>query len=169
MATHWKSAIGVALRSLWVVSASLALASGAVAQGRDMRAGAHGVAAGHWHGGHFGPGYGHRYPGSGFIWGGVGLGIGLGLGSYYAVPWYVEPDYVVVDPGVTYGVARPVPAPAAPQPLIYPRNGQTAAQMQADSDACSQWAGAQPNATVDASVFRRGISACMDARGYTLR
>jgi hypothetical protein len=53
--------------------------------------------------------------------------------------------------------------------VIYPRKGQTAAQTDADANACSEWAGKQPNATLDASVFRRGTQACMDARGYTVR
>ena len=75
---------------------------------------------------------------------------------------------MVADPPVVYDNPQPVP-PADPQPVIYPRNGQSAAQTDADSNACSQWAGAQPNATVDPSVFRRAIGACMDARGYTVR
>ena len=54
-------------------------------------------------------------------------------------------------------------------PLIYPRHGQTAATIDADANACSEWAGQQPGATADSGVFQRGITTCMDARGYTLR
>jgi hypothetical protein len=167
------SALRSTVRALALAGAALALCSGAQAQG-GHRGGGHfahgGVSAGHFHGGFHG---GHRgFRGGGFpVWGGVGLGIGLGLGSYYyGAPWYVtSPDYVVVDsPPVVYGSPQPVPS-ADPQPVIYPRKGQSAAQIDADSDACSQWAGAQPNATVDPTVFRRAISACMDARGYTVR
>ena len=127
-----------------------------------------------FHGGYYGPRHGGYYPrGWGWGWGGVGLGLGLGLGlsSYY----YDYPGYVIVDPPVVYDSPRPVPpvtylGPAQPgQPVIYPRNGQDAARINSDSDACSQWAGSQPNATQDASVFRRAVEACMDARGYTLR
>ena len=53
--------------------------------------------------------------------------------------------------------------------MIYPRNGQSAAQTDSDGNACSQWAGTQPNATSNASVFQRAFAACMDARGYTIR
>ncbi|WP_278534087.1 hypothetical protein [Delftia acidovorans] len=35
--------------------------------------------------------------------------------------------------------------------------------------ACQQWAMAQPGAEVDAGVQQRGLAACMDARGYTVR
>lgn len=164
------------LRGAAIAAASLALAGGAMAQshrGGGHFGGGHFVHApvGHWHGGR--PGwYGPR--GSGYLWGGVGLGLGLGLASYYASPWYADPGYVIVDPPpptTVYSTVqpRPVPAPQPSQPVIYPRNGQSAAQTDADSDACSQWAGAQRNASSDPSVFQRGITACMDARGYTVR
>lgn len=173
-----------AVRVLALACASLALCAGAQAQGHGQRGGGHfahggasaghfahgGASAGHFHGGfRGGPRWGYR--GGGWpVWGGVGLGIGLGLGSYYyGAPWYATSlDYVVVDPPVVYANPQPVPA-AGPQPVIYPRTGQSTAQTDADGNACSQWAGAQPNATVDPSVFRRAISACMDARGYTVR
>jgi hypothetical protein len=135
------------------------------------------------YGGHFAPrhGYGHYAPryryygrGPGWGWGGVGLGLGLGWGlsSYYDG----YPGYVAVQPNVVYdNTPRPVPlvssaVPAQSQrPVIYPRNGQGAAQIDSDSNQCSEWAGKQPDATADPSVFRRAIEACMDARGYTLR
>lgn len=146
-----------ALRALAVACASLALLGGAQAQ-------VHGSRGGHG-GGHFvhgGPGFvhgGHHGP---RFWGGVGVGVGLGWAGYYGPPWYVDPGYVVVGPPVVYGYPQPVP-------VIYPRNGQTAARTDSDGNACSEWAGAQPNATTDASIFHRGFAACMDARGYTVR
>ena len=161
-----------ALRALAVACASLALLGGAQAQVHGSRGGhggghfVHGGGPGFVHGGHYGPRF----------WGGVGLGLGLGWAGYYGSPWYVDPGYVVVGPPVVYSYPQPVPAmtpvPApqsAPQPVIYPRNGQTAAKTDSDGNACSEWAGAQPNATTDASVFHRGFAACMDARGYTVR
>ena len=171
--------IAVALASLSFV----AMAGNAQAQGHQG-SGARGGGGAHFAhpgnpgnfrpGGHFGPGYGRYAPryryygrGPGWAWGGVGLGLGWGLSSYYDT----YPGYVAVQPNVVYGAPQPVPLvdnSAAP-PLIYPRNGQDAAQTDADSNACSEWAGRQPNATTDPSVFRRGIEACMDARGYTLR
>jgi len=168
-----------ALRSLVIACASVALVSGAQAQGHGGRGGghyAHGGGGGYHGGGHYAPRYGYRHGGNGWIWGGLGLGLGLGLASYYdSYPYYADPGYVVVDPPVVYSspppvvYSTPVPARYAPAPVIYPRNGQNAAQTDADANACSQWAGQQPNATVDGSVFHRATQACMDARGYTVR
>jgi hypothetical protein len=59
--------------------------------------------------------------------------------------------------------------PRAPDPVIYPRNGQGAAQQERDQRACNSWATSQPNAMADGSVFQRAVQACMDGRGYTLR
>jgi hypothetical protein len=171
------------VRRAAIACASLALlATAAQAQGRSGGRGHGGVYVanpgfhgGYGHGGYYGHRHGYYPRGWGWGWGGVGLGLGLGLGlsSYYYD--YPGRDYVIVEPPVVYDSPRPVPqvtylGPAQPaQPVIYPRNGQDAARIDADSDACSQWAGSQPNATKDASVFRRAIEACMDARGYTLR
>ena len=159
-----------ACRALVIGCAALALSTGAQAQGRWGGHYAHTGGPGHYGGGH-----GYRHGGNGWVWGGVGLGLGLGLASYYSsYPYYAEPGYVVVNPPVVYDSPRvvysaPVPARSAPQPVIYPRNGQSAAKIDADANACSEWAGGQPNATSDASVFRRATEACMDARGYTVR
>ncbi len=141
---------------------------------------------GHGYGGHRGHGHGHG-PG----WGGVGLGLGLGLGlgwlgSRYSYSYgppvysgYSAPGYVVVEPPVVYRevprtVYRDVPVrEAAPvsraDPIIYPRNGQSAEQTEADRQECNRWATTQPSAMADASVFNRATEACMDGRGYTLR
>ncbi len=99
--------------------------------------------------------------------------------SSVIVPAY-PPGYVYVDPpSVVY---REVPAPvyrevprqepvakAPPEPIIYPRNGQNAQQIEADRQDCNRWATTQPSAMADSSVFNRATDACMDARGYTLR
>ena len=166
------------LRPLAVACASLALIGTAQAQGHGGFGGghfAHGGGSGYHGGGYRG---GYYRGGRGWGWGGVGLGVGLGLGlgwaAYNAYPYYYDaPAYVVADPSVTYVQSQPVPA-AAPaanygQPIVYPRNGQSAAQMDADSNACSEWAGKQPGVAADPTAFRRGITACMDARGYTVR
>jgi hypothetical protein len=129
---------------------------------------------------------------------GLGLGVGLGwlAGSRYGyghsynygyraplyssviVPAY--PSYVYVDPPMV--VYREVPAPvyrevprqepvakAPPEPIIYPRNGQSAQQLEADRQECNRWATTQQNAMADSSVFNRATEACMDGRGYTMR
>jgi hypothetical protein len=147
------------IRTSILALAALAMTAGtAAAQGRSF--GHHG--GGHFHhGGH----WGH----DGRFWGGVGLGIGIGLGPwYYGAPWY--PGYVVV-PGPMYEVTTVPSAPAAraPDPVIYPRNGQSAEQTEADRRACDRWAMSQPSAMAEASIFHRATTACMEGRGYTVR
>ncbi|WP_290641011.1 DUF6515 family protein, partial [Aquabacterium sp.] len=107
-----------------------------------------------------------------------------GVPYYYAngVYYAVSPGqgYVVVQPPVGAESAQPVapvavaPAPVAvpkapPVPVIYPRNGQSATQTEADKQACNRWATTQAAALADAEVFQRAVAACMDAHGYTVR
>jgi hypothetical protein len=111
----------------------------------------------------------------------VTLSIG-GLPYYYAngVYYAATPGqgYTVVSPPPGADSAQPTsaapttppPAPSGPvAPIIYPRNGQSSAQTEADRQACYSWASAQPGAAADESVFERAVTACMDGRGYTLR
>lgn len=114
------------------------------------------------------------------VWGGISIGVGVPLyyGAYaypaypYGYPYYAYPGYpgyvVSTAPRVVY---EPVPAapPAPPDPIFYPRKGQTAAQTEADRQACNRWAMTQRDAMADASVFHRATLACMDGRGYTAR
>ena len=60
-------------------------------------------------------------------------------------------------------------APPRPDPIIYPRHGQSAAQTEADRQDCNRWATSQPTAMNDAGVFNRAVEACMDGRGYSMR
>ena len=160
-------------------AASLVLALSALpadAQSRHggwQARGSHGQGHGHW---------GHG-SGAGWVWGGLGIGLGLGLelGSYHAPyygpsvgPYYGYPVYTPVPPPVVVYNELPaaprVPAVAArPDPVVYPRNGQSAEQTEADRQACNRWATTQQNAMQDGSVFQRATEACMDGRGYTLR
>ncbi|WP_374318161.1 DUF6515 family protein [Aquabacterium sp.] len=99
-----------------------------------------------------------------------------GLPYYYANGVYynaVPQGYAVVNaPTQVPETATPVnTAPASstpPEPIIYPRNGQTATQTQADRQECNRWATGQPKAS-DPTVFVRAVTACMEARGYTVR
>ena len=121
-----------------------------------------------------GGGWGHHAHGGwrGPVWGGIGLGIGIGLGSYYyGAPWYYgAPVYVVPEPVYDSGpVAAAPPARSAPDPIVYPRNGQTAAQTESDRRDCERWATTQPSAMADATVFQRATAACLEGRGYTVR
>ncbi|CAN5137624.1 hypothetical protein BH09PSE6_BH09PSE6_15480 [soil metagenome] len=64
----------------------------------------------------------------------------------------------------------PVQRAAGPvEPIVYPRQGQTFQQTEADRADCNAWANGQPRATSDISVFQRAFAACLDGRGYTVR
>jgi hypothetical protein len=159
-------------RAVAIAFGALALAcGGAQAQGHG------GFHSSGFHGGGYHGGY-YRGGGWGFPFWGVGLGLGLGLaGAYY----YDQPNYVVVNPTPyyyppaavpVYPAQQPAPAPAAApmaDPIFYPRNGQAAAQVEADRQACNRWATTQPRAMSDGSIFQRATLACMDGRGYTAR
>ncbi|MEO8523883.1 MAG: hypothetical protein ABI460_04090 [Caldimonas sp.] len=125
--------------------------------------------------------------GPGPFWGGLGIGLGFGAlaysspyyGGYYAYPYpgyVVEPgaEYVVVDPApgdrVVRSSGQPVPAATrAPDPIFYPKNGQTSAKTETDAQECNRWATTQTGAMNDASIFQRATFACMEGRGYTVR
>lgn len=81
-------------------------------------------------------------------------------------PLYPSPAPMVTAPVVPAPV---VTAPASAEPIIYPRQGQSAEQRQSDQAECQRWALSQPNASQDPSIRARGFDACMDARGYTVR
>jgi hypothetical protein len=119
-----------------------------------------------------GGGRGGHYRGGGGGWG-WGVGLGLGAGLLLASPWYY-PGYVATPP-TTVIIEQPPQAanaqqplqPNRPDPVIYPRNGQSAQQLEADRQECNRWATTQQAALADSSVFMRAVDACMDARGYT--
>ncbi|HEX7688724.1 MAG TPA: hypothetical protein VF453_13515 [Burkholderiaceae bacterium] len=166
-----------ARRVLATALGALALATAAVpaqahgGYGYGYHGGYHG---GYHHGGYYHGGY---YRGGWPFWAGVGLAVDVGLAGAY----YYDRPYVVVDqppvvyappaPVVVYPNAAPAPAvaPAQPDPIFYPRNGQSPQQTEADRRACNAWATTQPSAMADASVFQRATLACMDGRGYTGR
>ncbi len=92
-------------------------------------------------------------------------------GVYYAA--VAGPGYSVVAPPSGADIAQPIqlpaPMPVPPEPIIYPRAGQTATQTEADRQDCNRWAATQPSALADAQVFQRATAACMEGRGYTVR
>ena len=117
-----------------------------------------------------------------------------GLPYYYANDVYYQwlPDqggYVVVNapPGADQPGAAPQsappPAPAADNFYIYPRNGQTQEQQAADRYECHNWAKSQtgfdptapagggqgPTAGASSDQYQRAITACLEARGYSVR
>ena len=103
----------------------------------------------------------------------VSLSLG-GLPYYYANGVYYSSSpggYTVVAPPPQAERAEPLQtyAPPKPDPIVYPRNNQTATQTEADRQECNRWATTQPSAMNDSSVFNRAVDACMDGRGYTVR
>jgi len=95
-----------------------------------------------------------------------------GVPYYYANGVYYAgaagSAYVVVAPPPGVEVAQ-VEQDALPEPVVYPREGQSAEQTEADRLACNAWAAEQPGAAADPEVFMRAIEACMDGRGYSVR
>lgn len=107
--------------------------------------------------------------------GGSGFGA-LVLGLAVAVPLIAlanqadrAPEVVFLPPPAPLPPPATVYAPSRPEPVIYPRNGQSNEQLEADNRECNRWATTQQAAMADASVFNRAVEACMDGRGYTLR
>jgi hypothetical protein len=120
------------------------------------------ISVGH-RGGHHGHHRGHHH--RGYYRGAWGWGpVLLSPWIYPQVVTVVQPAPVVVD------AVPPAPAQASrPDPVIYPRNGQSAQQTETDRQGCNRWATTQPQALADSSVFLRAVDACMDGRGYTTR
>lgn len=108
-----------------------------------------------------------------------------GVPYYYADEVYYQwrPDlngYVVAAPPP--GAEQPGPPPAQPPTedfYIYPRNGQTPEQESADRYECHSWArtqtGFDPTQPAGSSPptardqYRRAMTACLEARGYSVR
>lgn len=105
-------------------------------------------------------------------WAYVTLQVG-GLPYFYANGVYYQHapgGYAVVAAPANAEAAQPVNVPPArPDPIVYPRNGQSAQQQEADRQECNRWATSQPAAMSDASIFQRSVEACMDGRGYTMK
>jgi len=125
-------------------------------------------------------------PAYGTVYGGLPTGavsVTVGGGRYWrhGGVWYRPwgPRWVVVAPPVVVPLVQAAPealpaatlpvAPSRPDPVIYPRNGQSPEQTEADRQECNRWATTQPAALADAAVFHRAVEACMDGRGYTLK
>jgi len=97
-------------------------------------------------------------------------------GGYVVAPPPPESQVVTLSPPP---VAAPAPLPASAEDglIVYPKNGQSAAQMAADRAECTRWAvnqtGYDParSSPGDArrSDFQRAASACLEAHGYTAK
>ncbi|HEY4083791.1 MAG TPA: hypothetical protein VGM81_24150 [Burkholderiaceae bacterium] len=167
---HTPSSSSSSRRPIRWIAASLLVALAALPTLSEARG-----YGGHWHGGGWGPRWGVS----------VGIGLPLFYPSAYAYDgYYGYPSTVVVAPPPptvvyaqqpSYTAPAQAPAPAStsysrPDPVVYPRNSQSAEQTESDTRACNSWAATSvPRAKTDASVFQRAIEACMDGRGYTVR
>jgi hypothetical protein len=126
-----------------------------------------------------------------YWWGGVPYYYWQGV--YYV--WSPDyGDYVVTDPppvsgGVAEGAAAPPPAgqPAATASqgamslYVYPKNGQSEQQTANDRYQCHEWAVGQTGfdptnaannsqaATATPANYKRAVTACLEARGYSVR
>ncbi len=108
--------------------------------------------------------------------------------SYYVVnnTYYLPhpQGYRVVLPPTHAPVINPVPTPVLPvQPgqslYIYPQRGQTAEQQARDEYECHRWGveqtGFDPSRSAGSTnavlnqEYRRAMSACLEARGYTVK
>ena len=58
-------------------------------------------------------------------------------------------------------------AQAGRQVVIQGRNGQSAAQTEADQRECNRWSNSQPGAA-GPEDFQRSFAACMDGFGYSV-
>lgn len=114
---------------------------------------------------------------------------------FNGVPYYYADDtYYQWDPDMSGYVVVPAPPgssepgsppPAASQPagnlFIYPKNGQNAAQQAADRYECDLWArnqvgsgptqgsGAPPDQIASKTLqYNRAMTACLEARGYSV-
>ena len=98
----------------------------------------------------------------------VPLWIG-GAPYYYANGTYYAPangGFAVVRQPPGADAAQPVDQP--PLVIVYPRQGQTAAQTDTDRGTCNEWAASQ-GVALDPVLFQRAFEACMEGRGYTVR
>jgi hypothetical protein len=116
-----------------------------------------------------------------------------GVPYYYANDVYYQWDpsqngYVVAppppgadQPGAGPDASPPPPPPAGDDFYIYPRNGQPQAQQAADRYECHNWAkgqtgfdptapgGGVPDTGPRREQYQRAITACLEARGYSVK
>jgi hypothetical protein len=80
-------------------------------------------------------------------------------------------------------VGAPPPPPPASDFYVYPRNGQTQEQQSADRYECHSWAkgqtgfdptqpapgGPSGDSGAQRAQYQRAITACLEARGYSVK
>ena len=138
----------------------------------------------------YGGWYGGYYP---WAWAGFGLGLYFatlpyyypgygyygGIPYYYAntgTPWRNPPRASIESVSPPSGAA---PAQASAELIVYPRNGQSHDQQVTDRYECYRWAvsqlGYDPTSAGsdkvrrDLTDYNRAQTACLEARGYSVR
>jgi len=148
------------------------------------------------HGGYYGPG--GFWPGlviGGILGWGFAPRVYYPPSYYYPPPSYYPPpptyyyppapppDYYYPPSAEGSQTAPPTTQEMGARMFIYPRQGQSEEQQNKDFEACHNWAVGQTGfdpakppagapdtqALQKSSDYLRAISACLDARGYTLR
>jgi hypothetical protein len=134
----------------------------------------------------------------GWGWGGLGLGLYFAaLPLYYDTLWangvpyyYSDGNYFAWNARVgQYQTVNPPvelqrqAATQSPEPIAYPKNGQTDAQQATDKAACRNWGAAQSGfdpiqaaaargpatkPTANRSDYMRAQAACLRGRGYSV-
>ncbi len=123
----------------------------------------------------------------------IGGALAWSLWPYYYPPYYYPPypyyyyppppDYYYPPPAQGGESAPPAGEDSGAKLFIYPRQGQSEDQKAKDVDKCHDWAVGQTGfdpakpsvGTPDTQTMQksgdyfRAISACLDARGYTVR
>jgi hypothetical protein len=178
--------------------AALALTAPAFAQhAGGYRGGYYGGYRGGYYGGYRGY-YGYRgWYGGYYPWGWGGLGLGLYFATlpfYYSTYWYggipyyyANNTYFVWDSAAAQyrTVAPPAGAPNQPgaqapsELMVYPKNGQSPDQQTTDRYECYRWAisqlGYDPTSAGGGTVrrdltdYNRSQTACLEARGYSVK
>ncbi|HEV7986204.1 MAG TPA: hypothetical protein VGP20_08550 [Steroidobacteraceae bacterium] len=151
-----------------------------------------GAYRGGYYGGRYGYGWRGGYWGGGWGWWGWPGALFLAtLPFYYStlwwdgVPYYYAYDnyymwsnsangYVSVTPppqianqAAQGGLPYPAAAPGGGDLFVYPKNGQSAEQIAHDRQDCQAWATSQAGA--GGSDHLRAQTACLEARGYSVR
>ena len=99
--------------------------------------------------------------------------------TYYAWDDSVYGYVVVADPTTVSEISVPTSNASRPKLFMYPKQGQSEDQQSKDRYACHRWGvertgfdpslGDPPASQKVYSDYRRAMTACLDARGYTVK
>jgi hypothetical protein len=98
-------------------------------------------------------------------------------GGYVVAPAPPQSAVVALPPPPPSASPTPLPAASEDGLIVYPKAGQSTAQMAADRSECTRWAvnetGYDPARSAPSDPrradFQRAAGACLDAHGYTVR